>query len=226
MVDLTPNTPLQHAIVYRDQAKVAALLADGADPNATGPVGRTALHTAAACAELEIVRMLLRGNAAVDARDAAGNTPLLVAVVATKPEVVPVIDDLLAAAANPDAANDAGATPRAFALAGRNNEIKARFAQDEQAAQAARAMPQAVPVAPPPKLPRIEITASTPSKLTLAVDGRELTFDGELVVTEDGGRERILRITDPLRYTDGTLADPALRPLLLTYLTAIHAVYE
>jgi hypothetical protein len=136
-----------------------------------------------------------------------------VAVVHGK-SALAAVDALLAVGADPDAANDAGATPRAFALVAREKGIGARFTGD----------PAAATTAPP--LPRIEITGSTPGKLTLAVDAHELTFSGELVVTGRGERERILYIHALTRFDDGSEFDPGLRPLVLSYLTAHRFVYE
>jgi hypothetical protein len=124
------------------------------------------------------------------------------------------VDALLAAGADPDAANEAGATPRAFALAARDQRLKARFAGDEAA------------VAVAPRLPLIEVAASTPSKLTLAVGGHELTLDGEVVADERGQWERILYLTALDRFDDGSPCDSGLRPLLLSYLTALRSTYE
>ena len=49
---------------------------------------RTALHHAASIGSLEIVQMLLSYGADVDAKDDTGFTPLIVAVAASKSEVV------------------------------------------------------------------------------------------------------------------------------------------
>ena len=57
---------------------VRALVDCGADSAATNadPQGRTPMHTAAAAGEAECVRLLKAANANVDARDAAGQTPV------------------------------------------------------------------------------------------------------------------------------------------------------
>ena len=200
-------------MVHRDRARVAALLAAGVDPDGRGPLGHTALPSAAAIGEPDLVRLLLTAGATPEVRDDAGNTPLLVAVVHGK-RALAAVDALLAVGADPDAANDAGATPRAFALAARDKEIGARFAGDPD-----------VPTTVSP-LPRIEIAVSTPSKLTLAVNAHELTFSGELIVTEGEERERILYIHALARFDDGAEFDPGLTPLILSYLTAHRFVYE
>ena len=58
-------------------AMVGALLQAGADPNAVGPGGATALMMAARSGRVEAVRLLLEHGAAVDAATAAGRTALM-----------------------------------------------------------------------------------------------------------------------------------------------------
>ncbi len=52
----------------------ASLLSNGADPNAAQPDGSTALHAAAARGAVDLVEMLIRKGADVDARDSNGRT--------------------------------------------------------------------------------------------------------------------------------------------------------
>jgi ankyrin repeat protein len=89
----TGETPLHSALcktspIYNDVLKL--LLANGADPNRATKVGvetdsfmrdirtrgETPLHRAAAFANEEAIQMLLDAGAAVDAKDANGDTPL------------------------------------------------------------------------------------------------------------------------------------------------------
>ncbi len=96
---------------------VTLLLARGADRNAARTDGRTALHQSAASARPEVLRTLLDAGLAVDARDAAGDTPLHLAVQGD--DAVARVDVLLAAGADAGARNTAGLTPlHAAALVG------------------------------------------------------------------------------------------------------------
>jgi len=57
--------------------EVQQLLAGGADPEESGPDGRTALHEAAARGHKHVTRMLLEHGADVSAKAVDGSTPLL-----------------------------------------------------------------------------------------------------------------------------------------------------
>jgi len=210
MVQFVPESPLQTAASHRDLQRVRRLVADGVDPNLPGPLGHTALHTAAARDEPTIAQVLINAGAYVDATDDAGNSPLLVAVTAPKP-ALNVVDVLLAARADPDAANRAGATPRAFALARRSSALRSRFTA---------ATPGSASM-----VPDIEVIASTPSKLTLGIEGKAVTFPGELVLT-DSSTDRILRVGDMALFNDGAPLDPQLCSLILSFLVARRFNYE
>jgi ankyrin repeat protein len=204
-----PESPLQNAANHRDLQRLRELIAGGADPNTPGPHGHTALHTAAARDEPTIVQALIDAGATVDATDDAGNTPLLIAATTPK-RALNAIDVLLAAHANPDAVNQAGATPRAFARARNSPALRSRFA-----AAAGHDV----------QVPDIEITTSTPSKLTLSIAGNALTFHGELVVT-DAGTDRILSVGNMAHFDDGEPLDPQLTPLILSFLVARRFTHE
>jgi ankyrin repeat protein len=60
-----PESPLQTAASHRDLNRVRELVADGADPNLPGPLGHTALHTAAARDEPQIAEALIDAGAHV-----------------------------------------------------------------------------------------------------------------------------------------------------------------
>lgn len=105
-VNRSGETPLLAAIGHRDEEMVVRLLARGANPNAHaknpplvvatavfpkvvrmllergadprshGTTGRTALHEAAATANLPVAKLLIRRGAPVGARDEAGGTAL------------------------------------------------------------------------------------------------------------------------------------------------------
>lgn len=64
--------------------KLQLLLDHGADVNATGPKGRTALHYAAKAGFLNVIRLLLDNGADASLRDDEGNTPLTIARAAGK----------------------------------------------------------------------------------------------------------------------------------------------
>jgi ankyrin repeat protein len=214
-VQVRPESALQVAVSHRDQDRVRALIAQGEDPDVPGPMGHTALHTAAARDEPVIAQELIDAGARIDSRDDAGNTPLLVAVTAPTPSLA-VAGVLLEARADPDAPNEAGATPRALALARGRSDLRKLFADSDASAHA-------IPLV---RVPKVEVAASTPSKLTLDVDGSAITFPGELVLTAGGSTDRILRIGAMTAFDDGSPLDPALRPLILSYLTARRALYE
>jgi ankyrin repeat protein len=78
--DPTTPSPLRAALDVRSLATAeltaATLLANGADANAREPGGSTALHAAAARGSIELVELLLRKGAKVDARDDHGRRPL------------------------------------------------------------------------------------------------------------------------------------------------------
>ena len=70
-----------------DVARVAALLADGADSDAATASGWSALHAAAEAGSVETVRALLDAGAAPDPRDRVRGTPLDVAERAGRGEL-------------------------------------------------------------------------------------------------------------------------------------------
>ena len=72
------------------------------------------VHFAAQEGHTEVARVLLRGGAAVDARDSFGNTPLWRAVFESRGRG-DTIKVLLAAGANPDLPNESGVSPRQLA---------------------------------------------------------------------------------------------------------------
>lgn len=73
-------TPLvwafSHPQLATAELTAATLLANGADPNLAQPGGQSALHAAATRGSLELVEMLLRKGARVDAVDQREKTPL------------------------------------------------------------------------------------------------------------------------------------------------------
>ena len=102
-----------------EAARVSALLALGADPDARDASGATALHWAAGGlpGRVEVVEALLQAGAAVDAADLAGVTPLMRARF--RPAVTRA---LLRAGADPNAVTPAGRTPLRSATEGEDAE--------------------------------------------------------------------------------------------------------
>jgi ankyrin repeat protein len=76
-------TAVRAGLEYPDLATaeltVATLLGNGGDPNAAQAGGSSPLHAAAARGSVELVEMLIRKGAIVDARDEQGRTPLALA---------------------------------------------------------------------------------------------------------------------------------------------------
>jgi uncharacterized protein len=77
--DETASARLVAAAVRGDAAGVAALLRQGADPDAADRSGWTALHQAAETGDLALARLLLEAGARPDRRSRARGTPLDVA---------------------------------------------------------------------------------------------------------------------------------------------------
>jgi ankyrin repeat protein len=86
-------------------AYVGELLTQGADVDARGNLGRTALSLASASGHLEVMDICLRNNANPNLPDAAGVTALMLAAHNDRHEAVSM---LLAAGANPLARDNAG----------------------------------------------------------------------------------------------------------------------
>ena len=95
------------AVKSGDVEQLRALLADGADPNASLADGTTALHWAAYRDDHAAVDLLLREGAAADATSQYGVTPL--ALAATSGYAV-VVGSLLDAGANPNTASSGSET--------------------------------------------------------------------------------------------------------------------
>ncbi|WP_058836164.1 ankyrin repeat domain-containing protein [Luteimonas abyssi] len=101
--------PLQLAMLRQDKGALRALLAAGADPNRPGLGGATAMHGAAIANDPEYLDILLEYGGDPDARHAQTQaTPL---AGATGPRTDANFRRLLAAGADPGAADRTGNTP-------------------------------------------------------------------------------------------------------------------
>jgi len=97
--------PLGIAVLYGRDSIVRLLLERGADPGGAGHISPFAapLHTAAAANQLEIARLLIEKGAPIDARQQGGYTPLMIACVQGRRDIV---DLLLEAGADPGLKDD------------------------------------------------------------------------------------------------------------------------
>jgi len=101
--------PIYTAAENGDYNKVAKLLKEGADVNDNG-YGRSALAAAAEQGHQEVVKLLLKNHALVDARDSEGTTPLMHASTAD------IVNLLLRAGANINAIDNEGRSALHHAL--------------------------------------------------------------------------------------------------------------
>ena len=120
----TGATPLSAAISMRHLGVVDRLLRAGAEPDLPLPGEVTPLMLAAALGQPELISRLLANGADPEARDAQGLSPLHCAALHAfssrdRQRVLALIDVLLLADVEPDAANAAGQTPLLLLLGAR-----------------------------------------------------------------------------------------------------------
>jgi hypothetical protein len=84
-------SPLMVAVRRGHAANVAALIAAGADVNATDPSGETPLHAAARLNNVRAAELLIKAGANPVARDAGGRSPLQLANLEKNPRVVQLL---------------------------------------------------------------------------------------------------------------------------------------
>jgi ankyrin repeat protein len=108
------RSAIHYAAANGDTAEVARLLASGADPGEPDAIQFTPLHFAAQEQHPDVVELLLKAGADVSATDRWGNTPLWRAVLSAHGDIS-TSASLLAAGADPDAANHTGLSPRQLA---------------------------------------------------------------------------------------------------------------
>ena len=101
------NTLLD-AVERGDRAAAVRLLTRGANPNAPGPDGTTAIMWAASNGDVELVRALIKAGANVTLKNQFGTTAITEAAIIGS---APVIDALLKAGADPNTKNPEGETP-------------------------------------------------------------------------------------------------------------------
>ncbi|MGW7067122.1 ankyrin repeat domain-containing protein [Streptomyces sp. NPDC054855] len=112
--DRLGRTAAHYAVVDGNAARLRALLAGGADPEAVDACGWTPLHFAAQAQDPAAAEVLLAAGASVDAVDRQGNTPLWKAVFNSRGEGA-TIRVLVEAGADPDLVNVHGVSPRSLA---------------------------------------------------------------------------------------------------------------
>ena len=115
-----PADPLVDAASDNDAAAARALLAEGADPNARGDDGTTALHWAAYHDNVELARRLVEAGATAGVINEYGSMPLTEAAAIGNPEMIRL---LLDAGADVEAANADGQT--ALMVVSRTNKTEA-----------------------------------------------------------------------------------------------------
>ena len=112
---MSDSTPLLNAVLAGDVSLVDTMLADGANVAVRDRSNDTPLHSAAAHGHVEIVDLLLRAGAEIDALNWDDETPLL-AVLADGKRHHAVIQRLIAAGADVNAADSARVTPLMWAV--------------------------------------------------------------------------------------------------------------
>ncbi|MEP7306758.1 MAG: ankyrin repeat domain-containing protein [Acidobacteriota bacterium] len=111
---------LLEAAEQGDRATALRVLAKGADPNAPGPDGTTAIMWAASNDDLELARALIKAGANVKLKNRFGTSALTEAAIVGS---APVIDALLKAGADPNTKNPEGET--ALMAAARSGHLDA-----------------------------------------------------------------------------------------------------
>jgi uncharacterized protein len=102
------ETTLVEATERGDRAAALHLLAKGADPDAPGPDGTTAIMWAASNDDLELTRALIKARANVNLKNEFGTSALTEAATIGS---APIIDALLKAGADSNTRNPEGETP-------------------------------------------------------------------------------------------------------------------
>lgn len=115
-LDREGRSPRHYAAPEGNVAREVTLVAEGEDVNLSDRAGFTPLHFATQEHQAAVASALLAAGAlGVDARDMFGETPLSVALFNVRDGDGKVITVLLAAGAEPHAANNYGVSPRELA---------------------------------------------------------------------------------------------------------------
>src|SRR5437773_1281504 len=107
-IAIAADATLLDAAERGDRAAALQLLAKGANANAAGPDGTTAIMWAASNNDLELVRALIKAGANVTLKNQFGTSALTEAAIIGS---APVVDALLKAGADPNTRNPEGETP-------------------------------------------------------------------------------------------------------------------
>jgi ankyrin repeat protein len=102
------NTPLQHAVIYKQFECVKFLLSHQAKINTKNIEGKTPLHYGVLNEDASMVQYLLENKADVEVKDNSGNFPLHYAAIRNNKEIM---QWLLKYKAYPDSTNSQGDTP-------------------------------------------------------------------------------------------------------------------
>lgn len=116
-LDKDGRSALIHAVLDSESSEmiVKLLIENGIDVNIKDkPQQWSALHFAVRDNKKDIVKILLENNAAIDAVDAHGNTPLWRAVMSFTGDES-LICELVRLGADPEKENNSGISPRALA---------------------------------------------------------------------------------------------------------------
>ncbi len=120
------DAPVARAVEDRDHARLRALLARGADVDAPGPDGTTALHWAVHWNDAETAGLLVRAGADVDAANRYGATPLWLAAERAAAELVGLLLDAGAGESPLMAAARAGGVAAVSRLLAHGADVDAR----------------------------------------------------------------------------------------------------
>ena len=107
-VAMAAGSTLLDAAERGDRAAVMQLLSKGANPNAPGPDGTTAIMWAASNGDLELVRTLIKAGADVKLKNQLGTSAITEASIVGS---APIVDALLKAGADANTKNPEGETP-------------------------------------------------------------------------------------------------------------------
>lgn len=127
VIDRDGRSPLHAAARDDDAARVAELIASGADVNLQDNAGFTPLHLAAQEYSVDAARLLIEAGAAIDAVNVHGNSPLFVATFNSRGRGE-MIELLRKHGADPDLANAHSQTPRGLAKLIGNYDVDQFFA--------------------------------------------------------------------------------------------------